>query len=64
MAKDEQIGFHKGSLQTLANERAELLKIVQITEALIQAHLKALEELGVNVKAEIEKAQDESKKKR
>lgn len=58
----EKIGFHKGCLQTLASERAELLRIVQITEALIQAHIKGLEELGVDVKAEMQKAQEESKK--
>jgi len=29
MNKDEQIGFHKGSIATLAKEREELLKIVK-----------------------------------
>lgn len=54
--KDEQIGFHKGSLATLAKERQELLKIVQITEQLIQAHVKALKELGVDLEQEAKKA--------
>ena len=31
MNKDEQIGFHKGSIATLAKEREELLKIVNIS---------------------------------
>ena len=50
MSKDEMIGFHKGSIQTLVNERNELAKIVQITEALIKAHLEELKKLGVDIK--------------
>jgi len=50
MSKDEMIGFHKGSIQTLVNERNELAKIVQITEALIKAHLEELKKLGVEIK--------------
>ena len=42
--KDEQIGFHKGSLATLSKEHQELLRIVQITEELMKAHIKALKE--------------------
>ena len=55
MSKQEQIGYHKGSLNTLAAERIELLKIVQITETLIQAHLKELEKLGVKLEKPKEK---------
>jgi len=54
--KDEQIGFHKGALATLAKERQELIKIVQITEQLMQAHVKALKELGVDLEKEAKKA--------
>jgi hypothetical protein len=32
ISKDEEIGFHKGSLNTLAAERNELLKMAQIVE--------------------------------
>ena len=53
--KDEQIGFHKGSLATLAKERQELIKIVQITEQLMQAHVKALKDLGVDLEKEAQK---------
>lgn len=49
MSKEEEIGYHKGSITTLANERNELLKMAQIVEALMQAHLKRLEELGVKI---------------
>jgi len=49
MSKDEQIGYHKGSINTLVGERTELLKIIQITENLIQAHAQELEKLGVKI---------------
>lgn len=48
-SKDEQIGFHKGALTTLAKEREEMVKIIGIVEQLMQAHLKALEDLGVKL---------------
>ena len=49
MSKDEQIGYHKGAIQTLVNERNELVKIVQITESLVKAHLEELKKLGVDL---------------
>jgi hypothetical protein len=49
MSKEEQIGFHKGSINTLVAEQAELMKIVQITGQLIQAHAQELEKLGVKL---------------
>lgn len=52
MSKDEQIGYHKGSLNTLIAERNELAKIIGITEQLMQAHLNELEKLGVKIKAD------------
>jgi len=48
-SKDEQIGFHKGSLATLAKEREELARIVNIVEQLMQMHLGALKDLGVDL---------------
>ena len=62
MNKDEQIGFHKGSLSTLAKERQELAKIVNIVEQLMQMHVKSLQELGVDLSQEIKQAEDEVKK--
>ena len=50
MSKDEEIGYHKGAINTLANERNELIRMVQVVESLMQAHLKRLEELGVKIK--------------
>lgn len=51
-SKDEQIGFHKGSLNTLVKERQELIRMVQIVESLIQAHVKGLKDLGVDLEKE------------
>jgi len=48
-SKDEQVGFHKGSLMTLAKERAELMRILGIVEQLMQMHAGALNELGVKL---------------
>jgi len=48
-SKDEQIGYHKGAIQTLVNERNELIRIAQVTESLIKAHLEELRKLGINI---------------
>lgn len=58
VSKDEQIGFHKGALSTLAKERQEMTKILQIVEQLMQMHIKSLKELGVD----LEKIAKEAKK--
>lgn len=63
MANEEKIGFHKGCLTTLAKEREELLKIVNITEQLMGMHVKALKELGVDIEAEAKKAEKKEEKK-
>ncbi|MBI1970722.1 hypothetical protein HYS47_03175 [Candidatus Woesearchaeota archaeon] len=62
-SKDEQIGFHKGALSTLAKERQEMLKILSIVEQLMQMHVKALKELGVDLEAMARAAQKETGKK-
>lgn len=49
MPKETEIGFHQGALNTLVNERNELVKIIQNVEAVMQAHIKRLEELGVKI---------------
>ena len=59
-SKDEQIGFHKGSLSTLAKERAELARILQIIEQLMQMHVAALNELGVDLQKEVEQMKQQS----
>ncbi len=55
-SKDEQIGFHKGALSTLAKEREEMLKILNIVEQLMQMHIKALKEQGVDLEAQAKAA--------
>jgi len=55
ISKDEEIGFHKGALNTLANERNELFKMMQNIEGIMQAHLKRLEELGVKIETQKQK---------
>lgn len=47
MSQEEEIGYHKGALGTLVNERNELIKMAQVVEQIMQAHIKRLEELGV-----------------
>ena len=51
-SREEQIGFHKGSLSTLAKERQELGRILGIVEQLMQMHIGALKELGVDITKE------------
>ena len=66
-SEEEQIGFHKGSLSTLAKERQELAKMLNIVEQLMQMHIKELKELGVDLEKEaekLEKAKQEISKKK
>lgn len=50
ISKEMEIGFHQGALNTLINERNELVKIISQVEHVMQAHMKRLEELGVKIK--------------
>lgn len=59
-ANPEEIGFHKGALSTLAKERQELAKMLTVVEQLMQMHVKALKELGVD----LEKLAKEAQKKK
>jgi len=49
MSDEEQIGFHKGALSTLSKEREELGRILGIVEQLMQMHVAALKQLGVDL---------------
>jgi len=62
--KQEEIGFHKGALTTLANERNELVKMIGTIEQIMQAHIKALKELGVDLEAEAKKVQEQMAKEK
>jgi hypothetical protein len=62
VSKDEQIGFHKGALSTLAKERQEMMKLVSVVEQLMQMHVKALQELGVDLQKMADDAAKDNKK--
>ena len=49
MSKEQEVAFHQGALNTLVNERNELIKMIAQVEAVMQAHIKRLEELGVKI---------------
>ena len=61
MANEEQIGIHKGALSVLALEQQEFAKLLQIVQQQIDAHVKALKDLGVDLEAEAKKAQSAKK---
>lgn len=63
-SKEEQIGFHKGALSTLAKEREEMQKITAIVEQLMQMHVKALKDLGVDLEKAAKAAIKSAKKKK
>ena len=55
MPKEEQIGFHKGALDTLIKERQELYRLLTIVDTLLKAHVQALHHLGVKITKKEEK---------
>jgi hypothetical protein len=63
-SKQEQVGFHKGSLMTLSKERQELVRIIGIVEQLMQMHASALQQLGVKLDAQDAPAPQPAAKKR
>jgi len=63
VSKEEQIGFHKGALSTLAKEREEMMRILQIVEQLMQMHIKGLKDLGIDLEKAAKDAQAQTGKK-
>lgn len=59
--KEEQIGVHKGALSVLIMEQQEFVKILQIVQQQIDAHVKALKDLGVDLQTEAKKAKENTK---
>ena len=47
MTESEKRAFHQGALTTLIGERNELIRLIQTTEQLLQAHVEELKKLGV-----------------
>jgi len=62
--KDEQVGFHKGALATLVKEREEMQKVLAIVEQLMQMHIKALKDLGLDLEAQAKEAASKSGSKK
>ena len=54
--KEEQIGIHKGALSILVMEQQEFVKLLQIVQQQIDAHIKALKDLGIDLQAEAKKS--------
>jgi hypothetical protein len=52
ISSEEEIGIHKGSLNTLMAERNELIKMIANVEAIMSAHIARLKELGVDIKVQ------------
>lgn len=63
MAKEEKMGYHKGALESLVNERMELARLLQIVESLIEKHSKALQDMGVDVEEFMKNLQERQKEK-
>ena len=55
VSKEMEIGYHQGTLNTLLNERNELIRLIQQIESIMQAHIKRLEEMGVKIQTSNEK---------
>ncbi|MFB6204529.1 MAG: hypothetical protein ABEJ75_02700 [Candidatus Nanohaloarchaea archaeon] len=51
---DEDIGFHKGSVETLLHEKKELSRLLNIVNSQLKKHLNALDEKGVDTEKFIE----------
>ena len=62
MSKEEKIGFHKGALSTLAKEREELARLINIVEEIMKMHVAALKEEGVDLQSEVTAANNQADK--
>ncbi|MEK6967928.1 MAG: hypothetical protein AABX51_04835 [Nanoarchaeota archaeon] len=64
-SSEEQVGYHKGALATLAKERQELMRILGIVEQLMQLHASELQKMGVDLtEAKKGSTKETGKKKR
>jgi UDP-N-acetylglucosamine enolpyruvyl transferase len=62
--REEEIGFHKGALTTLAKERQEFVRLLGVVEQLMKLHINALKKLGVDLEKEAEEIHNEEKKEK
>ncbi len=63
MSKEEKIGYHKGALDTLLNEREEFTKVLNIVNSYIEKHINALKELGVDLNKSNEEENNQTENK-
>lgn len=63
MVDDEKLGYHKGALKSLVNERMELARLLQIVNSLVEKHVEALDEMGVDVEEFLEKIQQRQRER-
>lgn len=54
----EEIGKHKGAVETLMHEKKELSRLLQIVNSQLQKHLSALEEAGIDTDDFIQEMQE------
>lgn len=59
----EEIGRHKGAVETLLHEKKELSRILQIVNSQLERHLSALEDAGVDTDRFIQELQEESQQR-
>lgn len=59
----EEIGKHKGAVETLMHEKKELSRLLQIVNSQLQKHLSALEEAGVDTDEFLQDLQGGQQKK-
>lgn len=59
----EEIGKHKGAVETLLHEKKELSRILQIVNSQLQRHLQALEEAGIDTEEFIDNLQNEQQQR-
>lgn len=60
---EEQIGKHKGAVETLMHEKKELSRLLQIVNGQLQRHMQALEEAGIDTDRMLEDMQKEQQEK-
>lgn len=63
-SKDEQIGFHKGAIATLLKERVEVIKMMNIINALLNAHVNELKKMGIDITKPAPGAKPKTKKRK
>ncbi|MFB6217159.1 MAG: hypothetical protein ABEJ72_09415 [Candidatus Aenigmatarchaeota archaeon] len=59
----EQVGKHKGAVETLLHEKKELSRILSIVNGQLERHLNALEEAGVDTDQFISDLQQQSQQR-